>query len=159
MSLKARGWISSVRAPIWRKRNATQSEAASRSTEVPRLEVVVCDHGGEIRPLSLGGHWGGYRLFELSFCEYAIRGSKRPHPALFFFSFFRLKRTLPLLFPCGAASLGGPLGRWNSVVNHLSFGGCWGRDLVAGVPLPGQLLDICFYRSEAVRRQFHYPLC
>jgi len=63
-------------------RNARQSEAASRSASVFEHEVDVCGHGGNIPRRYLGGPGDEYRLSEVPFGEYAMRGSKRPHPAL-----------------------------------------------------------------------------
>jgi len=63
-----------------RKRNANQSEGASDSASVLKHEVSVCGHGGHRGYLE--GPRGEYRLFEVPFCEYAMRGSPRPHPTL-----------------------------------------------------------------------------
>jgi len=44
--------------------------------------VVVCAHGGHAHRGYLGRNGGEYRLFDLPFGEYAMRGSQRLHPAL-----------------------------------------------------------------------------
>jgi hypothetical protein len=79
---RARGCTRRFERPILRICNARQSEAASRSARVSKHEVDACGHGGRIYRASLGGHGGSYRLFEGLFCEYAMRGSPRPQPAL-----------------------------------------------------------------------------
>ena len=74
--------MSSIRGSILRIRNARQSEAAFRSASVFMHEVDVCGHVGHDYRRYLGGTGGEYRLFEVPFCEYAMRGGPRPHPAL-----------------------------------------------------------------------------
>ena len=39
-------------------------------------------HGGHTYLGYLGGPGGEYRLLEVQFCEYAMRGSTRAHPTL-----------------------------------------------------------------------------
>ena len=63
-------------------RNARQSEAASDSARVFKHEVNIYVHGGHAHRRYLGGPGGEHRLFEVPFCEYAMRGSPRPHPTL-----------------------------------------------------------------------------
>ena len=65
-----------------RIRNARQSAAAPRPARVSKHEVDVCGHCGHTLRRYLGGFGGEYRLLEVPICEYAIRGSKRAHPAL-----------------------------------------------------------------------------
>ena len=65
-----------------RMRNARQSEPASRSASVLKHGVDICGHGGQAHRRYLGGPGSEYRVFEVSFCEYAMRGSPRPHPSL-----------------------------------------------------------------------------
>ena len=65
-----------------RMRNARQSAPASRSASVFMHEVDVCGHGGHAHRRYLGGPESEYRLSEVSFCDYAMRGSPRIHPAL-----------------------------------------------------------------------------
>ena len=65
-----------------RIRNARQSEGASDAGSVLKHEVCVCGHGGQVHTSYLGGSGGGHRLFEVLFCEYAMRGSSRPQPTL-----------------------------------------------------------------------------
>jgi len=47
-----------------------------------RYEVDVCGRGGHFCRKYLGGSGGECSLFEVTFCEYAMRGSPRPHPTL-----------------------------------------------------------------------------
>ena len=68
--------------PFFRMRDARQSAAASRSASVLKPEVDVCGHGGHVHRRYLIGPGGECRLFEVKFCEYAMRGSLPPHPAL-----------------------------------------------------------------------------
>ena len=65
-----------------RRRNTRQSEAASDAARVRKHEAGVCGHGGHAHRWYLGGSGGEYLLFEVPFCECAMRGSLRPHPTL-----------------------------------------------------------------------------
>ena len=66
-----------------RMRNASQSEAASNAASVFKHNADVCGHSGHAHRGCLGGGPGGeYRLFEVLFCEYAMRDSQRPQPTL-----------------------------------------------------------------------------
>jgi len=77
-----------------RTRNARQSEAASDSASVFKHEVDIYGHGGNAHHRYLGGPGGEYCLFEVPFCEYAMRGSPRPHPALLVSSNMKLTHTV-----------------------------------------------------------------
>ena len=49
-------------------------------------EVDVCGHDGHTYRVNLRVPGGEYHLVEVPFCEYAMRGSPRAHPALLVFS-------------------------------------------------------------------------
>jgi len=68
--------------PNLRIRNVRQAEAASNAASGFKHEADVCGHGGHAHRGYLGGPGGEYRLSEVSFCEYAMRGSPGPHPTL-----------------------------------------------------------------------------
>ena len=74
--------MSPIGGPIFRIRNARQSEAASDAARVSKHEAEVCGHGGHSLRRYLGVPGGESCLLEVPFCEYAVRGSSRPHPAL-----------------------------------------------------------------------------
>ena len=78
--------IAGLRAQICELRNARRSAAASRSASVLKHEVGACGYGGRIYTSYLGGPGGEYRLLEVKFCEYAMRGSPPPHRVLLVFS-------------------------------------------------------------------------
>ena len=63
-------------------RNVRQYQAASRYASVFKHNVDVCDPSGHALHGYLGRPGGEYRLFEVPFCEYAMRGSPRAHPTL-----------------------------------------------------------------------------
>ena len=67
-------------------RNARRPTAASDFTRVRKHQAGVYGHGGPKYLAYIGGPGGEYRLLEVLFCEYAMRGSPRPHPALLVFS-------------------------------------------------------------------------
>jgi len=60
----------------------TVRDRTRHAARVHKHHVFTCDHGGHICRVNLGGPGGEYCLFEVPFCECAMRGSPRPHPAL-----------------------------------------------------------------------------
>jgi hypothetical protein len=67
-------------------RNAERLKAASTAAPVHKHEVLRFGHGRHAYLAYLGGSGGEYRLLEVPFCEYVMRGSTPPHPALLVFS-------------------------------------------------------------------------
>ena len=65
-----------------RIRNARPFGATTDAARVHEHQVSTCGHGEHIYRANLGGPGGEYRLLEVPICEYAMRGSPRPHPTL-----------------------------------------------------------------------------
>ena len=77
--MDAPGVHSPFRGSLFANLNVRQADAASDAASVSKHRVDVCGHGGQVYTSFLGGPGGECRFLEVSFCEYAMRGSPMPH--------------------------------------------------------------------------------